>query len=343
MPASPAPSPLDVLWQAPAIMSVVLVSEGLALVMALTPGGSGDRWVFFGLASLLAQWVVLLALGGLYVLRVPLARLSWQQTARIAVLLLLASTWLVSAVAWLALRDFWPLTTGAWLGLLWRLTAIALILGLLGLAAMQNYWQARLFALRAKQAELDTLQARIHPHFLFNTLNTGAALVRAQPEKAEQLLLDLSDLFRASLGGLREVPLSEELALTQRYLEIELLRLGARLRLRWQVPTDLPAVTVPILSIQPLVENAVRHGVEPSPTGGDVEVDVHVDVAARSVRITIANDIPAVVAHAAGHNVGLASARERIQAMGDGRASMDTGLQQGRHVVTILLPLPAAG
>lgn len=341
MPASPAPSPLDVLWQAPAIMSVVLIGESLALVLALTPGGTGDRWVFFGLASLLAQWVVLLALGGLYVLRAPLAKLPWQQTARIAVLMLLLSTWLVSTAAWLALRDYWPLAAAAWLGLLWRLTAIALILGLLGLAAMQNYWQARLLALRAKQAELDALQARIHPHFLFNTLNTGAALVRAQPEKAEQLLLDLSDLFRASLSGPREVPLSEELALTQRYLEIELLRLGPRLRLRWQVPGDLPEVAVPILSLQPLAENAVRHGVEPSPTGGDVEVVVQVDDDVQLVRITIANDIPAAAAHATGHNVGLASARERILAIAG--ASMNTDLQEGRHVVTILLPLPAKG
>jgi two-component system sensor histidine kinase AlgZ len=340
MPASPAPSPLDILWQAPAIMSAVIVGEGLALVLALAPGGTGDRWVFFGLASLLAQWVLLLALGGLYVLRMPLAKLTWQTTAQIAVLLLMLSTWLVSTAAWFALRDYWPLAAAAWMGLLWRLTAIALILGMLGLAAMQNYWHARLLALRAKQAELDALQARIHPHFLFNTLNTGAALVRAQPDKAEQLLLDLSDLFRASLSAPRQVPLSEELALTHRYLQIESLRLGPRLRLRWQVAEDLPQVEVPILSLQPLAENAVRHGVEPSTTGGNVEISVQLDAGAQFVQVTIANDVPAAAAHTAGHNVGLASARERILAIPG--SSMQVDLKDGRHIVSILLPLRAA-
>jgi two-component system sensor histidine kinase AlgZ len=334
------PGPLDMLWQPPAIMSAVIVGEGLALVLALEPGGTGDRWVFFGLASLLAQWVVLLALGGLYVLRKPLAKLTWQTTAQIAVLLLMLSTWLVGTAAWFALRDYWPLAAATWLGLLWRVTAIALILGMLGLAAMQNYWHARLLALRAKQAELDTLQARIHPHFLFNTLNTGAALVRAQPEKAEQLLLDLSDLFRASLSAPRQVRLSEELALTHRYLQIESLRLGPRLRLRWQVAEDLPEVEVPILSLQPLAENAVRHGVEPSTTGGNVEISVQLDAGTRFVQVTIANDVPRATAHTAGHNVGLASARERILAIPG--SSMHVNLEDGRHIVSILLPLRAA-
>lgn len=334
---SPGPSPLSILWQAPAIMSVVLFGEGLALVLTLNPGTAGDRWVYFGLASMIVQWIVLLTLGSLYLARAPLARRPWQQTAWIAVLLLMASTWLVGTTSWFVLRGFFGMNKGAWLDLLWQLTAIALIVSLLGLATIQNYWQSRLLAVRAKQAQLEALQARIHPHFLFNTLNTGAALVRAQPAKAEQLLLDLSDLFRASLSGPRVVPLSEELALTKRYLEIETLRLGPRLRLHWQVPDDLPDVEIPILTLQPLAENAVRHGVEPSTSGGDIDIEVQVGAETDPVRITIANTIPAGPVHVAGHHVGLASARERILAMAGGNASVEVGVEGNRHVVAIQL------
>ena len=92
--------------------------------------------------------------------------------------------------------------------------------------------------MRAKQSELQALQARIRPHFLFNTLNTGAALVHPRPEEAERLLLDLADLFRAALAGPRQILLEDELSLARRYLEIEALRFGERLQVRWELPTD---------------------------------------------------------------------------------------------------------
>src|SRR5690606_40337555 len=93
-----------------------------------------------------------------------------------------------------------------------------------------NHWRATQLALQAKQSQLEALQARIRPHFLFNTLNTGVALVRQRPGEAERLLLDLADLFRAALAGPPTVPLEDELALARRYVESEQLRLGPRLR-----------------------------------------------------------------------------------------------------------------
>ena len=117
-------------------------------------------------------------------------------------------------------------------------------------------------------ARLEELQARIRPHFLFNTLNSAIALVRAEPARAETLLEDLSDLFRHALIDQGEsVPLAEEIALARRYLDIEQVRFGDRLRVQWALDPRADGALLPPLLLQPLVENAVRHGVEPSEIG----------------------------------------------------------------------------
>src|SRR5690606_1174567 len=129
-----------------------------------------------------------------------LASTSPVRVARLALGALLLSTWLVTGLGWLALHDIWPEPAGGWPAAALKLTIMALTVGLLALAAFRAHWHLRQMAVRAKQAELEALQARIRPHFLFNTLNTGVALVRGRPEEAERLLLDLSDLFRAALS-----------------------------------------------------------------------------------------------------------------------------------------------
>ncbi len=340
-PRRPAPpSPLEVLWQAPVLVAVVLAGEGLALVLALAPGAAGDRLVYFGLASLVIQWVTLLSLGGLYAMRGALSAVPPHRVAWIALGLLLLNTWVVGGCAWL-LRGSWPATNAGWQAFMLQLTGMALTVGLLALVAFQNFWRARRLAVMAKQSELEALQARIRPHFLFNTLNTGAALVHAQPGQAERLLLDLADLFRAALSGPRDIPLADELALARRYLEIELLRFGSRLRLGWDLPEPLPDLLMPALSIQPLVENAIRHGVEPSATGAAVDVQVRTE--GGFAIITISNDLPpGRTPVPAGHKVGLASSRERIEALSHGRARVDTQVHDGRYVATIRMPIDRA-
>jgi two-component system, LytTR family, sensor histidine kinase AlgZ len=329
--------PLDTLWQAPAIVSVVLVGECLALVLAMVPGGQGDRWVYFGLASLMVQWIVLLSLGGLWLMRRRLARWPSPRVAWLALLLLILNTWLVGGTTWATLSESWPMDSRDWQTFMLRLTAIALAVGLLGLAAFQNHWQARRLAIRAKQSELEALQARIRPHFLFNTLNTGAALVHARPADAEHLLLDLADLFRAALSGPHDIPIADELSLARRYLEIEALRFGDRLRVSWQLPDPMPEVVVPALSIQPLVENAIRHGIERCPEGGRIDIDVRVENGA--LVVAIANDLPRPGGMPnAGHNVGQASARERITALSNGRGRLDTRIENGRYLAVVTLP-----
>lgn len=336
---STAPSPLDALWQARVIMWVVLAGEGLALVLTLAPGTDRDRWIYFALTSLIIQWVSLISLGGLYLLRRFLRRLQAQYVAYVALTLLVISTWLVTGCAWLLLRGVWSMTEEGWQTVFLRFTGIVLAVGLLGLAAFQNHWRTRQLAVLAKQSELEALQARIRPHFLFNTLNTGAALVHQRPADAEQLLLDLADLFRAALAGPREIPLEEELALTRRYLEIEALRFGDRLDLVWQLPSPMPDVRVPTLSMQPLVENAVRHGIEPSAEGGKIEI--HVSEAKGMLDITIRNPLPpSGSVGRTGHKVGLNSVGARIHALTQGQGRLVTTSADGYFTATITLPVP---
>jgi two-component system sensor histidine kinase AlgZ len=338
-------NPLDVLWQARVIVWVLVSGEGLAAVLTLAPGVTHDLWVYFGFASMLIQWTAFLTLACLYGLRTSLSRTTPQGVAYAALALLILSSWCVASLSWLILREMLPSiqTSGGGQALFVRLTGIALAVGLLGLAAFQNHWRARQLAVRAKQAELEALQARIRPHFLFNTLNTGAALVHQRPGEAERLLLDLADLFRAALAGPREIALEEEISLARRYLEIESLRFGDRLRVEWQLPHEIPNVMVPALSIQPLVENAIRHGVERVPHGGRVEIALTTTTEHVVVRVSnplVLSDLQRPISH----QVGLNAAQARIEALTGGRGSVQTGRQGEHWVATVRLPrFPASG
>ena len=335
--ATPPEEPLAALWRPPALLGVMLGGEALAAILALAPAQNGDRLVQFGLASLGIQWVALGTLCALYLLRHRLDRLPPMRLAWICLGLFLAMSLLVSMAAWSVLV-VGGIGDGSRQAFVLRMLAIALVVGLIGLVSYQNYWRSRRLAVRAKQLELEALQARIRPHFLFNTLNTGAALVHARPDEAERVLLDLADLFRSALRGPQLIPLAEELALTRRYLEIEALRFGPRLQLAWDVPEPLPEALVPSLSIQPLAENAIRHGIERLPAGGRIEIRVHSEAVGAGIEVVIVNDLPAVGSGHKGHAVGLASARERVQAMTDGRGRIDADIEDGRFVARMHLP-----
>lgn len=334
----PPASPLDLLWRAQAVLTVMLCGEGLALVLAAAPGAGDDFWLSFALASLFIQWTLLLALGALYLFRSILARWQPLTVAWTALACLVLCALSVGTGALWFLRIFaLPSVDGP--KFLLQAATIALTVGAFAVATAQAFWRARQLALQTKQAQLEALRARTRPHFLFNTLNTGAALVHARPEQAERLLLDLADLFRAALSGPGELALEEEIGLVRRYLEIEALRFGDRLDVQWRLPDPLPDVRIPTLSIQPLVENAIRHGIEPSPRGGRLEIAV--STSADGVRVVVRNDLPPAGRPAAtGHQVGLASARERVEALsgGGGRGRLETRVEDGRYVATIHLP-----
>ncbi len=185
-------------------------------------------------------------------------------------------------------------------------------------------------------ARLVELQARIRPHFLFNTLNSAIALVRAEPAKAEALLEDLSDLFRHALLEQGESStVAEEVELAGRYLAIEQVRFGERLRVEWSLDPQAGQARLPPLLLQPLVENAVRHGVEPSDSGAQVRVST--ERRGSVVVIKVSNTVPAGQGPA-GHGVALHNVRERLNLLHDVQGQFRSGLKDGVYQVRIQVP-----
>ncbi len=195
--------------------------------------------------------------------------------------------------------------------------------------------QARLPA--EATARLAELQSRIRPHFLFNTLNTALALVRLDPKRAEQVLEDLSELFRGALNqDGQAVTLSDEIDLARRYLAIEQIRFGDRLKLVWELDPAANVARLPPLLLQPLVENAVHYGVEPNSAGGQVRIRTR--VAAGRVQLSIVNAV-SNAPHRPGHGMALRNVKERLRLMHDVAGQFETRLHEGVFRVQITLPL----
>jgi two-component system sensor histidine kinase AlgZ len=187
------------------------------------------------------------------------------------------------------------------------------------------------------EARLQALQARIRPHFLFNSLNAVLSLMRAEPRRAETALEDLSELFRVLMADNRKlIPLQRELELCRQYLDLESLRLEERLNVQWQVDDFPDDVMVPPLLLQPLLENAVYHGIEPSASPGTITIEIHRK--GERLEIELSNPIPEASRQQAGNRMALANIRERLQLHFDAEASLKTRADDGRFVVRITLP-----
>jgi len=202
-------------------------------------------------------------------------------------------------------------------------------------------WRARAHAPAAVEARLKQLQSRIRPHFLFNTLNSAIALVRKEPAKAETLLEDLSELFRYALLELGETAtLGEEIELARRYLDIEQVRFGERMRVQWEVDERANQALVPPLLLQPLVENAVKHGVEPSSTGGKLRFSS--ERRGTRVRLVITNTLPEEGAHhkTDGHGIALANVRDRLYLLHDVDCSFSASVHKDKGVYQVRIVLP---
>ena len=264
-----------------ATLRIVLLVNGIALLHALAQAASlRDMLQHFMDGSAFLQPVLLSSLLLLYALNEGLARLAyWQGFAAVTAVVVAITL----SIAYLGGDLFMPVM-GSFAFYMWRL---ALLSGTLS-ALLLFYFRLRTLSLSTAlhDARLQALQARIRPHFLFNSINAVLSIVRADPKRAETALEDMADLFRMAMAENREmVPLRREIELSRQYLALEKLRLGERLVENWQIDPALNEALIPPLILQPLLENAVYHGIEPLAQGGLIEVrfqrrgdELHLDV-----------------------------------------------------------------
>jgi two-component system, LytTR family, sensor histidine kinase AlgZ len=351
-----------------ALFPIVVIGELLAFVLVLRPGsGMVEPWRDLALVSLFIQWVGLTSAGTLCVLGRRLDLLSppfpalgaWLSVVIVVAALSELTFWAFD-LGWVERRHrdttllsdtvFWltrqPLVTldldaARHLDFLIRTTTIGAIVGAVALryVHVQYQWQRNVES--EARSRIAALQARIRPHFLFNSMNTIVSFIRSQPDVAEQVVEDLSDLFRASLATEdSHATLASELEIARGYLRIEALRLGDRLRLEWDVDGLPGDAILPRLTLQPLVENAVYHGIERLKSGGTISVVGQGVDGMLSLRVT--NPIPANAEPLPGHQIAQANVRERLVHHFGASAKFDVRTHAESYEVLVVVPFERA-
>ena len=285
-------------------------------------------WQEFLTISAMLEPMLLASLLVLYALYPPLAKLPY----RLATAAVLGVELAVASLAWLFNVQLFGTENISSLAHWWLLTLMAS-------SILLAYFNLRSRALSPAlvEARLQALQARIRPHFLFNSINAVLSLMRDDPRRAETALEDLADLFRVLMADNRQlVPLETELALCRQYLDLEKLRLGHRLHIVWNIDFMPEDALVPPLMLQPLLENAVYHGIEPSGEGGEIVIDIN--LVRDQVQIRVSNPYHPNGTHHSGNRMALENIRERLALHFDYEASLNSEVVDGQYQVNILLP-----
>jgi two-component system sensor histidine kinase AlgZ len=322
------------------VLVIVVICELTALLLALARNSQAlGFWSDLGLTSMFLLWIALCGAGLLCVLRNYLARQSVALSAALVLGIVVALVTLISAIAYyfgssvLFPDDHWTfLVRNA--GITFVVTALAL-----RYFYVTHEWRHNV-ELQAT-ARVHALQARIRPHFLFNSMNTIAALTRSNPARAEEAVQDLADLFRANLNEKRnQISLAEEIDVARTYQRMEQLRLGDRLHVEWKIeslPTD---ALVPGLTLQPLLENAIYHGIEPRADGGVVTVTGEFNKG--MITIVVKNPLPAAnLTMRDGNRLALANIKERLDLMYGERSTVKAGRFDDQYIVTLRFPFTA--
>ena len=313
-------------------LRTVLLVNGMALLMTLAEASSWtDIAQRMTAISALLQPVLLSSLLLLYVLNPLLARLTYWQGA--AAVLLLAG--LVTLAIYHLGGELYapPAEYGnfhAWRNALLGITISALLLAYFRL-------RARALSPALQQSRLQALHARIRPHFLFNSINAVLGIVRADPKRAETALEDMSDLFRMAMAYSGDlVPVRHEVELARQYLALEQLRLGERLNVSWHMEDVPEDALLPPLMLQPLLENAVYHGIEPLTDGGIIDVRLY--RSGNEMHLEVYNPCQEQGSHHAGNKMALTNIRERLALQFDIEARYTVESGKDFYRVHIMLP-----
>jgi two-component system sensor histidine kinase AlgZ len=350
-PPAPRPAPERSLYlpdfcTSRAALVLILIVELTAFVLTLASQNlEVDFWTDLARTSLFLLWIGLAGAALLCAAKKQLVRLGVARGSALVFVLIAAVIALVSGCAYLmghsdviygfGLSNLFPRNPGRFL---LRNISIGLVITALALRYffVTHEWRRNVEMQAA--ARVHALQARIRPHFLFNSMNTIAALTRSDPALAEQAVQDLADLFRANLNEQRNVlRLEEELEVAHIYQRIEALRLGERLRVDWKIDALPQDALVPGLMLQPLLENAIYHGIEPRPDGGTVTVTG--DITGRLITIVVRNPVGESRSQRGGGNqLALANIRERLSLMYGERALVKSGRFDLEYIVTLRFP-----
>jgi len=327
-------------------LAVVLIVELVALVLSTARQPFHNNfWVDLASTSLFLLWQGLISAAALCRARPYLLRLPASRAYGAALLLMLLAALIVAEAVYQlgnrfglgfgVMSDVFPSSHAQFL---LRTLAISFIVSCLALRYFHVSTEWRRSVELEAQARIRALQARIRPHFLFNSMNTIASLTRSDPERAEEAVEDLADLFRANLSEARAwIPLKEELEIARIYQRIEQLRLGDRLTVKWEI-AELPMRTlVPSLLVQPLLENAVYHGIEPLPEGGTIVIAGGFD--GERIELSVSNPLSNNIANLKrGHGIALDNIQQRLELAWPGNARVE--LQQTDELYRVVLHFP---
>lgn len=328
------------------VFAVVIIGELLAFILTLAPlNMAQQRWNNLALISLFIQWNGLMCSGVLCLLRPFIKNYSQQFIAVSSYLSVLLMLTVLSELTFYimqlyAITDIIS-TTSHWEFLAHNL----LIGGIIGALALryfyiQHQWRLKIEAESCTKLQL--LQARIRPHFLFNSMNSIASLTRTRPDVAERITEDLAELFRMILRDNHElITWSREKELSQRYIDIEKQRLGERLSIQWQTDSIPDNALIPALLIQPLLENAIFHGIEPEITGGSIIVSGELDssqLKAPQLKISIQNTNSKNLIHRQGNKMALSNIRERLHTHFPGNASITCHEKDDIYFAVVTMP-----
>ncbi len=327
------------------IFIVLVMAELLAFILTISGSTSlMESFSDLALISLFTQWVSLSCLVVLCISRRYLCRLPQTAAAITAYLLILLVASLVSQAAWWSLNpELLPaeVADARYLQFMFRnLTITALVAAItLRYLYVQYQWRQQLQA--ETRARIQALQSRIRPHFLFNCMNTIASLTRQNPAQAEQAVEDLSDLFRISLGeASRRITLAEELEVCRQYLRIEGLRLNERLQTEWDTDKLPMDALIPALTIQPLLENAIYHGIEPLAEGGRILIRGEFNQGL--CRISVENPVTeaTIPGHQHGNQLAQDNVQQRLSAYHGNKGQLQIQMDEDncRYCVTIQFP-----
>ncbi|HKQ30042.1 MAG TPA: histidine kinase [Burkholderiales bacterium] len=327
------------------VVRFVLLALAIAVIITIGRNERFDEQAWQDLNLLVAFSLALSVISAVVLgfISPLLKRMSIAAGSVLVVLVLLLVSAVVTDTMIFALYDLgyigerWP----PWReGLILRTLLITAIIGVFGLRYLIVQRRVEVETKHQQEARMQALQSRIRPHFLFNSLNSVASLTRSDPNRAEAVLHDLADLFRVLLADARKlVPISAEREISRQYLEIEKLRLGDRLQIKWNVGNIPRSAQIPALTLQPLLENAIYHGIEPRFAGGTIKIEMWTE--GEVLNIMISNPVAEVKrnGHGKGNKIAQENTRQRLATQFGDKAQMQAFEEAGQYHVKIRMPI----